>query len=322
MTRRLQTVNPKVSILIPTFNREELIGECIQSTLNQTFTDFEIIVVDNASVDRTWQICQEFAACDCRVHIFRNETNIGPVRNWKRCIDEAQGTYGKLLFSDDLIEPDFLRKTVPFLAEQDVGFVFTSVAMGCDPGKGTVRCDFADETRIYAASAFINAQLFGGDVPISPGCAIFRLADLKKNLMLNIPSPSIKDFPAHGAGPDLLLYLLTAKTYDSVAYINEALSFFREHEGSISVSDKNQYLCRCYLQAKIWFAEGYFNKRMLDNYYANTWYQFSLRAGRWARPSVFLSDYSSNLNVCTFMTIVKFLAMKLMSKARSNSKAP
>ena len=83
----LQTFSPRVSILIPVYNREALIGECIQSALFQTFTDFEVIIVDNASTDNTWGICQRFAEQDKRVRVFRNEKNIGPVRNWRRCVD-------------------------------------------------------------------------------------------------------------------------------------------------------------------------------------------------------------------------------------------
>lgn len=312
----MKTTLPKVSILIPTYNRENVMGACIESALNQSYTNFEVIVVDNASTDATWKICQNYAALDPRVRIFRNETNIGPVLNWQRCIDEARGVYGKVLFSDDLIEPDYLEKTLPFFADSDVGFVFTSVTMGCEPGKGHISYNFTDETGIYPASDFIHASLFGGDVPISPGCAIFRMADLKRNLVQNIPSPTINDFLAHGAGPDVLLYLLTAKTYTSIAYIKDALCFFREHEGSISVSDKSQYLYRCYLQAKIWFAEGYLKKDVLKDYYANAWYQFCKIRKDWVNPSFFLASYSYNSNVTIFINILKVLTFRILGKAR------
>lgn len=306
---------PRVSILIPVYNRENFIGECIESALNQSFSDIEVIVVDNASSDNTWEICQKYAARDSRVRIFSNEINIGPVLNWQRCIDEAKGLYGKLLFSDDLIEPDYLEKTIPFLIGNDVGFVFTSVTIGREPGKGDINYKFANETGIYPAADFINVSLFGGDVPISPGCAIFRLADLKNNLVLNIPSPTINDFLAHGAGPDLLLYLLPAKTYTSIAYVKDALCFFREHKDSISVSDKEQYLSSCYLQAKIWFAETYYKKEALKDYYACVWYQYCRNTGKFIKPSVFLASYSANAGVSLSTSIVKFMVSRVLSKA-------
>ena len=98
---------PTVSILIPVFNREEFLPDCIQSALSQKYTDFEIIVVDNASNDRSWEIAKDFALNDSRVRVFRNDVNVGPVRNWQRCLDEATGEYAKFLFSDDLMLPDF-----------------------------------------------------------------------------------------------------------------------------------------------------------------------------------------------------------------------
>ena len=87
-----------VSILIPVYNRETLIEDTVQSALNQTYPNIEIIVVDNKSTDRTWDILEKLANRDSRIKIFQNKTNIGPVRNWKRCIDNASGKYGKILW--------------------------------------------------------------------------------------------------------------------------------------------------------------------------------------------------------------------------------
>ncbi len=306
---------PKVSILIPVYNRENFIAECIESALAQTYSDIEVVVVDNASTDGTWEICQKYAEKDQRVRIFRNDNNLGPVKNWKRCFDEACGHYGKILFSDDLIESDFLEKTLPFLIEPQVGFVFTSVFMGSEPGRGCVSYKYADKTGVYPSEDFLSVSLLGGDLPVSPGCALFRMNDLKRNLVLNIPSPTIKDFLSHGAGPDLLLYLLTANAYSSFAFVNEPLSFFRAHEGSISISDKKQYLSRCYIQARIGFAETYFDANLIKNYYIHTWYEYCRFTNDWKTPSAFLRDYTTayrgNLSGNLFKLIVSRVKLKL-----------
>jgi len=105
---------PLVSILIPTYNRERLIGETIRSALVQTYPHIEVVVVDNASTDSSWEVISELARKDSRIHPFRNETNVGPMRNWKRAFDEAKGKNGKVLWSDDLIAPDFHEKTCHF----------------------------------------------------------------------------------------------------------------------------------------------------------------------------------------------------------------
>ena len=306
--------SPKVSILIPVYNRKKYIAECIQSALDQTFTDIEIVVVDNASSDGTWEISQEYAARDGRVRIFRNATNIGPVLNWQRCIDEAKGVFGKLLFSDDLIYQDYLEKTLPFFADDEVGFVFCSVHMGSEPSKGQIAYKSVGVSGVYPSTDFIAASLFGGDVPISPGCAIFRISDLKKNLILDIPSPTIDDFLSHGAGPDLLLYLLAAKTYTSFAYIKEPLCFFREHEGSLSVSDKNQHLSRCYIQAKVWFAETYYERSIIKNYYIHTWYEYCRYSKNWEMPSAFLRNFTNHSDDFFIVQICKLLTSRLLLK--------
>ena len=62
-----------------------LLADCLKSALAQTCGDLEVVVVDNASTDGTWEVCREFAPVDSRVRIFRNPENIGPVRNWQRC---------------------------------------------------------------------------------------------------------------------------------------------------------------------------------------------------------------------------------------------
>ena len=130
--------NPKVSILIPVYNREILIGDCIQSALEQTFTDFEIVLVDNASTDNTWAICQQFALRDSRIRVFRNETNVGPVRNWIRCVQKARGEYSKMLFSDDLIEAECVERLLLPLINPDVGLVFCAARIGESRSKSVI----------------------------------------------------------------------------------------------------------------------------------------------------------------------------------------
>lgn len=88
-------MNSLVSILIPVYNRENLVGETIESAINQTYKNIEIIIVDNCSTDNTWQVLQDYAQKDNRIRIFQNPENIGLVRNWERCIDVANNRYYK-----------------------------------------------------------------------------------------------------------------------------------------------------------------------------------------------------------------------------------
>lgn len=246
----------KVSILIPVYNREKYIADCIQSALDQTYSNIEIIIVDNASTDRTWDICLDCAAKDDRVRLFQNEKNIGPVRNWKRCIEEASGDYGKILWSDDLIAPDFLEETLP-LFNDDVGFVYSGVKTFTESPRSGDPCYFLDGTGIYPINKYIEGVLYKTDFPVSPGCAVFRLQDLKRNLLINVPNKVNSDFAVHAIGNDLLLFLLTAKDYKKFAVVAKPLSFFRAHNESISVVAKRGKLPLHYALAKAYFVNRY-----------------------------------------------------------------
>src|SRR5437899_1718931 len=152
---------PLVSILVPVHNRRELLPSCLRSALAQTGQDFEIVVVDNASTDGTWEVCQTFAKADPRVRIFRNPENIGPVRNWQRSFKYAQGRYGKLLFSDDLMAPDYLEKTLPFLRDPRVAFVFSMAKIGAEPATAKSVYRFAPRTGKFPRQRYIHSALIG-----------------------------------------------------------------------------------------------------------------------------------------------------------------
>jgi glycosyltransferase involved in cell wall biosynthesis len=192
----------------------------VQSALAQTLTDLEVVIVDNQSTDETWPICERLARSDARVRIFRNDSNIGPVRNWQRCIREGRGDLGKILFSDDLITPLFLEKTVPFMEDPKVGLVTTAADIS-----GRIEYMRGGSSGVVSSRKHLWHMMFNGRLPCSPGAALFRMKDLRKNLI---------DFGADGIGPDLLLLMLTAKAYSKAAHLAEPLAFFRTHPGSIS----------------------------------------------------------------------------------------
>jgi len=274
---------PLVSIMVPVYNRRELLADCLKSALAQTFRDLEVVVVDNASTDGTWDVCREFAHADSRVRIFRNPENIGPVRNWQRCFREAQGRYGKLLFSDDVMSSHYLEKTLPFLRDPHVAFVFTMAMIGPEPRASRLAYRFDTVTGRFPRHQYIRRALVGARVPVSPGAALFRVSDLRGSLRLSIPSPSIADFEQHGAGIDLLLYLMTAARYEEIAYVAEPLVFFRTHEGSITHSGDLR-LADAYHQARIWFAAHTQGRWTLASTLAAAWLSTMRRRRRPVSP--------------------------------------
>jgi len=256
-----------VSILIPVYNRDKYIAQTIESALNQTYTNIEVIIVDNSSTDNTWKIVQVYAKKDNRIKAFQNDSNIGPVRNWKRCIDEASGKFGKILWSDDLIAPEFIEKTLPFLQKnEEVGFVFTGTELFTDDA-AKKPIHFIGKTGIYNSKDYIKGALIGQGYPVSPACAIFRLKDLQNNLMIQVPNKINSDFSMHAIGNDVLIFLFTASQYKYFAFVNEKLSFFRFHKGSISVSSNKVDLESMYHVAKEYFVNHHLDDIKLKKHF-------------------------------------------------------
>ena len=105
--RAVETVAMKISVIMLTFNREQLVGRAIESILTQTFTDFEYIVVNNGSSDRSGEVVDEYAKKDSRIRtIHRERGNIGSGRN--AGLDAARGAYIAFIDDDDWCEPDYL----------------------------------------------------------------------------------------------------------------------------------------------------------------------------------------------------------------------
>ena len=116
--------HPKVSVLMPVYNGEHYLREAVESILDQTFTDFEFIIVDDGSTDNTWQILQSYAASEPRIVLVRNETNVRVARSLNKGLGLARGEYIARMDADDVSLPERLAKQVAFLDESpDVGVV-------------------------------------------------------------------------------------------------------------------------------------------------------------------------------------------------------
>lgn len=100
---------PKISIGMPVYNGSEYIRQAIDSLLVQSFTDFELIISDNASTDDTQEICKEYAKKDCRICYIRQLRNLGAFLNFKFVLEKATGEFFMWAAIDDLRSPDCLE---------------------------------------------------------------------------------------------------------------------------------------------------------------------------------------------------------------------
>lgn len=99
--------NPKVSVIVPVYNVEKLLQRCIDSILAQTFTDFELLLIDDGSKDKSGEICDEYAAKDSRIRVFHKQNGgVSTARNLG--IDKAQGEWIYFVDSDDIVLPSAL----------------------------------------------------------------------------------------------------------------------------------------------------------------------------------------------------------------------
>ncbi len=97
------------------FNGEMHLEDAIDSILSQTYSDFELIISDNASTDKTQEICRAYEARDRRICYYRNEKNLGAARNFNRVFELSSGEYFKWAAHDDLLAADFLLRCVDVL---------------------------------------------------------------------------------------------------------------------------------------------------------------------------------------------------------------
>lgn len=107
--------HPRISIGMAVYNGEEFLEQAICSNLEQTMPEFELVISDNASTDRTEEICRAFSRSDRRVRYFRNDENIGAARNFNRAFELSRGEYFRWSNADDLAEPELLEHTFALL---------------------------------------------------------------------------------------------------------------------------------------------------------------------------------------------------------------
>ena len=117
---------PRISIGVPFHNVEEYLPQCLDSIIDQTFTDFEVIMVDDGSTDGSFEICQKYAAKDSRFKLFYQE-NGGVAKARNNCLRHMTGDFITWIDSDDWIEKDYLEKLADTQKETDADIVSTGL---------------------------------------------------------------------------------------------------------------------------------------------------------------------------------------------------
>lgn len=113
----MNNTTPKISLIMSVYNGEDYLGEAIESVMNQTFTDWELIVINDCSTDSTGEILRSFAQQDNRIKVYPNEVNLRLPSSLNRALEIARGTYIARMDADDICLPDRLQKQYAFMEE-------------------------------------------------------------------------------------------------------------------------------------------------------------------------------------------------------------
>lgn len=162
---------PLFSVIIPAYQCGSLIDEAVQSVLCQSEEDFEVIIIDDCSLDNTWKKIQELADQDTRIRIYQNQKNLGVANTRNRGLDLAKGTYVAFLDGDDRWRPDKLEKQRRRMEKTACDVCYTSYSFIDSDGRqirrpylvpeSFSREEFLKENYIGCSTAVIRAESLG-----------------------------------------------------------------------------------------------------------------------------------------------------------------
>jgi glycosyltransferase involved in cell wall biosynthesis len=203
---------PHVSVLMTAYNRERFIGAAIESVLGQTYGDFELLVVDDASTDGTADVARRYTELDSRVRVTLNARNVGDYGNRNRAAALARAPLLKYHDSDDLMYPHCLQVMVAMLTAAPSAAFGLSASLAWPGGP----CPMLLTPRM----AYQREYLGGGLFYCGPGGAIFRTASFRE----------LGGFDDRGVLSDYLFWL-RACTRVNVVLMPADLFWYREHPG-------------------------------------------------------------------------------------------
>lgn len=202
---------PELSIIMPLYNTEMYVAQAIQSLLSQTYTDFELIIVDDGSTDKSLEIVKSFK--DSRIKIMRNQQNQGIVFSRNRGLKEAVGEYIAPFDSDDIAMPDKFRKQIDFLkTHPDFGLIGSWIKMIDENGKFIKK-----KWRLFAKPEEIPAQL------------LFRNYFAQSSVVIRREALPVSGYEnGFSFGEDYRMWIDIAKKYKMWNY-PECLLLYRVH---------------------------------------------------------------------------------------------
>lgn len=207
----------KVSVIMPSYNTGKYIKESIKSVINQTYTNWELIIVDDCSTDNTDEIVNSVS--DTRVKYLKNKSNCGAAISRNRALHEAKGKYIAFLDSDDLWEPDKLENQINFMKNNDYYFTYTNYYEINENG---------EKTGVYVSGPKVISKT-GMYNFCWPGC-LTVMYDVEKIGLIQI-----EDIKKNN---DYAMWLKVCKKADCYLLDDVLAKYRRNRKGSISTHSK------------------------------------------------------------------------------------
>ncbi len=211
---------PLLSVLMPVFNSERFVAEAIESILTQTFKDFEFLILDDASTDRSFEIIKDFENKDPRIKVYQNEKNLGVVASRNKLINLSKGKYIAWIDSDDVAIETRLKKQVNFLeAHPEIGMTGAYPIIIDENGKKIRKWWFETDPQKLKIELFFHSPFLSSSI-------VIRKSALPQNYY-DSRFPVAEDFD---------LYSKIAEGFD-IANIPEFLVKYRINSKGLSKSN-------------------------------------------------------------------------------------
>lgn len=207
--------NSKVSVIIPIYNVEKYIKKCLDSLLNQSFKDIEILAISDGSPDNSANIVKEYQQKDKRIKLFEKE-NGGYGSVLKFAIEHANSEYAIVCDPDDWLETNCIEILYDYAKQNDLDIVMAAKYLAYNDGTLEVEKFENEFYKLEASKIYENfdVQKFSF-MPPSPHAKLYKLSTLKGI-----------NFPYHVSYTDLILYLISLKKAKKVLYIDKPLAYY------------------------------------------------------------------------------------------------
>jgi glycosyltransferase involved in cell wall biosynthesis len=237
--------DPLVSICIPTYNGARYLEECLESAIEQTHRNLEVLAVDDGSSDDTVSILQKYAQHDPRVRLVQNPSRLGLVGNWNRCVDIARGEWLKFLFQDDVMVPTCVERMVAASQPSGPPIVVCRRKIVFDDVSEATRRFYA----LYQTEESLEA-VFARKTRISPRSFSHAVLEHIRHNFIGEPTSVLlhrSAFERFGSfNPDLIAvcdleFWIRVGANTGIVQVPEVLATFRAHSRSASAANNSEH---------------------------------------------------------------------------------